>query len=103
LNRDSGSIELLATAAGVEFAVKVVPGASRDRIAGPLGGALKVAVAAPPEGGRANAAVIELLAAHLGAKRSEVEIVGGRNRPQKRIRVRGVPIDAIRARLTSVR
>ena len=42
--------------------MKVVPGASRTRLAGQLGDALKVAVAAPPEAGKANAALIELLA-----------------------------------------
>ncbi|MGB9626422.1 MAG: DUF167 domain-containing protein, partial [Phycisphaerae bacterium] len=49
------------TPGGVEVAVKVVPGSSRDRIMGVLGDALKIAVAAPPEKGKANQAVIEVL------------------------------------------
>jgi len=42
--------------------VKVVPGSSRDQIAGWLGDALKIKVTAPPERGKANEAVIEILA-----------------------------------------
>lgn len=82
---------------GVEFAVKVVPGASRSRVAGLLGAALKLAVAAPPEKGQANAAVTELLAAALGVKRADIEIVAGRSQPHKRVRVRGVAAAAVLA------
>ena len=46
---------------GVEFSVKVVPGGSRDEIAGMLGDALKIKVSAQAEGGKANRAVCELL------------------------------------------
>src|SRR5947207_8641105 len=48
--------------------VKVVPGASRDRIAGKLGDALKVQVSAAAERGKANAAVIAVIAATLGLR-----------------------------------
>ena len=46
--------------------VKVVPGAARSEVAGRLGAAVKVRVAAPPEGGQANRAVCALLAERLG-------------------------------------
>ncbi len=52
---------LRAVPGGVEVRLKVVPGASRTGIAGVLGDRLKLRVAAPPEGGRANRAVEELL------------------------------------------
>ena len=43
--------------------VKVVPGASRDRVVGRYGDGIKVQVSAPPEGGRANKAVVDVIAA----------------------------------------
>lgn len=82
---------------GVEIAVKVVPGASRDRIAGCLGDALKVQVAAPPERGKANKAVEVLLAKTLGTRASEVKVVGGLTSPRKVVRVTGVTASAVRA------
>lgn len=72
----------------IELRIKVVPGASRTEIAGVLGDRLKVRVAAPPEGGKANRAVVELLQEWLGA--SDVEIVAGSGNAQKTVRIRGI-------------
>lgn len=88
-------LDIISRPGGVEFAVKVVPGASRSRVAGVLGDALKLAVAAPPEKGLANKAVIELLAASLGVRRADIEIVAGHTQPHKRVRVRGVSTAAV--------
>jgi uncharacterized protein (TIGR00251 family) len=66
-----------------------VPGASRTAIVGPLGDRLKVRVAAPPEKGAANRAVVELLRKWLGVR--GVEIVAGQGTPEKTARVRGLP------------
>lgn len=78
----------------MEIAVKVVPGASRSRVMGLLGDALKVQVAAPPEKGKANAAVIELIAGALGVAAKAVEIVAGQTTPNKRVKVSGVTPEA---------
>ncbi len=67
--------------------VKVVPGASRDAVVGPLGDALKVRVSAPPEGGKANEAVARLLAAHFGVARKQVRIVAGRSAVLKSVEI----------------
>lgn len=73
---------------GIELRIKVVPGASRSQIAGPLGDRLKVRVAAAPEGGKANRAVIDLLATWLGA--AQVELIAGHGHAEKILLVRGV-------------
>ena len=77
--------------------VKVVPGAKRTRLAGVLGDRLKLQVAAPPEDGKANAAVIALLAETLGIDRSRVELLSGASNPRKTFRVGVAPEVASRA------
>jgi len=70
--------------------VKVVPGASADRIGGPLGDRLKVRVAAVAEGGRANDAVCRLLAKSISRRRSDVLLEAGASSHEKVIRVRSI-------------
>jgi hypothetical protein len=96
---DWAGVEIRERPGGIELRVKVVPGASRTRIAGCWGTALKVAVAAPPEGGQANAAVVDLLATVFGVKKAEVCILSGRGQPLKRIAIAGLASAAARARL----
>jgi uncharacterized protein (TIGR00251 family) len=73
---------------GVELRLKVVPGSSRSAIVGMLGDRLKVKVAAPPEGGKANREVVEVIRKWTGAK--DVAVVGGLTGPEKTVRVFGV-------------
>jgi uncharacterized protein (TIGR00251 family) len=84
---------------GVEITVKVVPGASRDRIMGLLGDALKIQVSAPPERGKANVAVSQLLAAALDVSARSVSVVSGTTSPRKVLLVRGCTIDEATAKL----
>ena len=71
---------------GIEIRLKVVPGARRSEVVGALGDRLKVRVAAPPEGGKANRAVEELLSHAFGA---DAEIVAGHSSPEKVAHLRG--------------
>ena len=57
--------------------LKVIPKSSRNRVIGWLGNRLKVAVIAAPERGKANAAVIDLLAELLGIARGRIRVVVG--------------------------
>jgi len=99
---DADALEIDGRGDGVEFSVKVVPGASREAVAGMWGSALKIAVSAPPEGGKANTAVKKLLATVLGVKRGDVSILRGQSQPLKRIRISGLTADDVRQRLAAL-
>ena len=82
------------------LAVRVRPGARRAEIKGWLADrTLQLAVVAPPEGGRANEAVAELLAEALGLKVRDIEVVRGQRSRAKLIEVRGLEESEIRRRL----
>lgn len=80
----------------------VHPGAGRSAVVGTHGDALKVKVAAPPQQGRANDECVALVAASLGVKPSDVELVGGSSSRSKRIRVRGLEFDDAHRLLTAL-
>ncbi|MBI5880238.1 MAG: DUF167 domain-containing protein [Chloroflexi bacterium] len=81
------------------IAVKVVPRASQNRVEGWHGDALKVRLTAPPVEGKANAALIALLAKALHIRQGNVDIIGGETSRLKRVRISGLSADDIRARL----
>jgi uncharacterized protein (TIGR00251 family) len=79
--------------------VKAVPGASRSEIVGRLGAALKIRVAAPPEGGKANREILELLAGRLGLPAASVTLVSGAASSAKVVELRGITAEQAWARL----
>jgi hypothetical protein len=83
------------------LSVKVVPRASRDEVVGWSGGVLRLRVSAPPQDGRANAAVVALLAAALGVRKSAVAIAAGHASVRKRVTIEGLTRDEIGQRLGS--
>ena len=83
----------------IKLPIKVVPGSSRDCVAGWLGETLKVRVSAPAERGRANAAVEELLADALGVAKDHVRIVAGSTSARKILEISGLSEAEVRERL----
>jgi uncharacterized protein (TIGR00251 family) len=80
--------------------VHVHPGARREAVRGWRDdGALRVEVTAPPEGGRANAAVSALLAQALALPRREVSVVRGLASRAKVVEVKGLGEDEVRRRI----
>lgn len=70
--------------------VRVQPRASRDEIAGSIGGALKIRLRAPAVENRANEALVEFLAGVLKASKSAVRIRSGEQSRTKRVEIVGV-------------
>lgn len=91
-----------AGAQSVVIRVKVVPGARRERVAGVLGDRLKLAVAVPPEKGKANEAVCALVAKTLGVAVRDVQVVAGHTQPLKTVEVTGGDVTAVKRKLCEV-
>ncbi len=92
-------IQLEAHPEGVVLRVKAHPGARRDEIRGEHDGALKIAVTQAPEKGKANQAILQLLAKHLQLRKSQVELLSGETNSKKRILVRGLTAAEVQSRL----
>lgn len=87
---------------GVILPVRAQPNARKAGIVGEQAGALKVAVTAPPEDGKANKALTEVLRDTLGLKRSQVELVGGPTSREKKFLIRGVSRKQLEAQLAAM-
>lgn len=83
----------------VRFRVKVQARARREGIAGIHGGVLRLRVTAPALEGRANEAVVALLAEQLRVPKSSIKITAGERSPQKAIEVAGLDVATVLARL----
>ena len=75
--------------------LRVQPGAKKSKVVGPHAAQLKVAVAAPPVDGKANATLLSWLAKELGLRQSDLEILSGQSGRDKRIKVTGSDPDAV--------
>jgi uncharacterized protein (TIGR00251 family) len=87
---------------GIVLSVRAQPGARKTGVLGEQAGALKVAVTAPPEDGRANKALIEALRELLGLKRSQIELLSGERARGKRFLIRGQAKHELEGRLASL-
>lgn len=95
-------IKVVSKGAGVVFTVRVSPGAAGTRVLGEHDGALKIAVAAPPERGKANKALLGFLAKVLGVRKSELRLLAGETSRVKKIAVEKADASRIRSRLVEI-
>ena len=77
--------ELTSSDGGAVLAVHVQAGAGRTEVVGRYGDTLKLRVAAPPTGNRANDAVVALVAKEFNLSRADVSVISGASSRQKRI------------------
>jgi hypothetical protein len=84
---------------GVALPVKAHPGARRNEIRGIQNGMLRVSVTQAPEKGKANKAIVALLAKELSLRKSQIELISGETSAQKRFLLADVSIAELRERI----
>jgi len=85
----------------IKLPIKVVPASSRNGIAGWLDETLKVRVTAPAERGKANAAVITVIAEALGISRECIQVIAGHASARKIVEIDGLSESEVHRRLSS--
>jgi uncharacterized protein (TIGR00251 family) len=95
-------LDIREVTGGAILAVKAAASASRERVVGVLGDCLKVATAAPPAKGKANAALVAILAKALGVDKRDVELVRGQRSPRKEFRIASLSAGQVRCRLADL-
>lgn len=98
----SNDIQLELTDGGVILPVAARPGAKKNGVTGTHDGALKVSVTQVPEKGKANGALIQVLAKALGLKKSQVQLVSGQTSTRKKFQISGVDCATLRERIDRV-
>jgi len=81
--------------------LRVSPGGARAEVVGRHGAAWKVRVAEAPEGGKANDAVLRLVAETVGVPRRDVVLVSGHAARDKLVSLAGIGVDEAELRLAS--
>jgi uncharacterized protein (TIGR00251 family) len=84
---------------GIVVEVIANPSAKRDAILGERAGALRVAVTAAPEKGKANEAIQTVLSQAIDCKRTQITLVSGETARRKRFLIEGIAQDELNRRL----
>ena len=79
--------------------LRIVPNAKRDEVTGEHGDAVKIKIAAPALDGKANEAVLELLAEKLGIHRRDITLIAGEKSRDKLVEIAGLDATEARGRL----
>ena len=93
------SIQLQAVDGGVQLLVRAQPGARSSAMRGVHNGALRVSVTQVAEKGKANKALVGLLAKALKLRKSQIEIIAGATVSQKRFLIHDVTVDELAKRI----
>jgi uncharacterized protein (TIGR00251 family) len=96
-------IELGSHPRGVTIPVRAQAGARKNAILGERNSALRIAVTAPPEKGKANRAIADLLSSVLDVSKSTIELIAGETSNQKRFLVVGMSKEFVQQRLDGLK
>ena len=89
-------LELTQTPQGVILLVKAQPGARKNEVAGERNGRLLVKCTQAPEKGKANDAIIEILAKALDVRKSRISLVSGQTNSEKKFLIEDATIEEVR-------
>jgi uncharacterized protein (TIGR00251 family) len=96
------NVEIRDTPDGATLAVRAQPGAKKDKITGLHDGSLKVAVSAPPEDGRANEAIIRLLADTFDCRPNRINLQKGKTDRRKVFLFEKISAEELRKKVESI-
>ncbi len=95
-------IDLKEREGGVVLPVRAHAAARRNEIGGIQNGMLRVSVTQAPEKGKANKAIIALLAKQLSLRKAQIQLIAGETVAQKLFLVTGVPISELQQRIAQI-
>jgi uncharacterized protein YggU (UPF0235/DUF167 family) len=92
-------IAVMAHAQGAVLPVRAKPGAKTSELIDERDGVLRLSVTAPPEGGRANEAIVRLLADSLNLRPSQITLLTGATSRSKRFLIAGIAAEDLISRV----
>ena len=95
-------LHLQQTPHGTVILIRAHAGARRNAILGLREGALRIAVTAAPEKGKANKEIITLLGQAFGLAKSSIELIAGRTSPHKRFLLHGLTIESVEKKVYTI-
>jgi len=84
---------------GTVVSIKAQPGSKKNEVRLEENGQIKVCVTQRPEKGKANRAVLEVLAEFLGVRESQVELISGETSQKKRVLIHGLSAKEVNEKL----
>jgi uncharacterized protein YggU (UPF0235/DUF167 family) len=94
-------IAVMPHAQGAILPVRAKPGAKENELIDEHNGLLRLAVTAPPESGKANTAIVRLLAETLNLRRAQIILLGGAASRIKRFLITGISPEDLLARIAA--
>lgn len=88
-------LEITQTSEGVILPVKAQPGARKNEIAGQRNGRLIVKCTQAPEKGKANDAIIAILAKTLDIRKSSISLISGQTNSEKKFLLENVTTEEL--------
>ena len=93
-------IKISETKNGIIIIVRARPGAKQTKMLGEYDGAVRIALAAPPEKGKANKELVRFLAKEFEVTQTDIEITGGETSKDKRVLIRAKDIEPIKNKIS---